>query len=189
VCEEHIYFDYFIFFEGSRRPTTTSTPASASTTYILPNSCTFTQITTLLSMNNTAQFAYTFYSIPYTAVDNETMITFAFRQDPSYWAIDDISVIDETSGIEVLQNGNFENAIFAPFSYCDQSGSNITFSTYSSGNQFPNSGSYAFIDYTANAPDYISQMLIMTIGQVYNVTFWLQNGGGPSNSFMVMMSV
>jgi hypothetical protein len=182
----YIYFDYFIFFEGSRPY---NTMASYSTTYILPNNCTLTQITPLLSLNNTAQFTYTFYSIPYTAVANQTMITFAFRQDPQYWAIDDISVRDATSGIEVLQNGDFENAIFAPFSYCNQSGINDTFSTYSSDNQFPNSGSYAFVDFTANAPDYISQMLILSAGEVYNVTFWLQNGGGPSNSFMVIMSV
>jgi hypothetical protein len=146
------------------------------------------QITTLLSLNNTAQFYYTFYSIPYTAVANQTMITFAFRQDPAYWIIDDISVREATSGTEVLENGDFENAIFAPFSYCDQSGFNVTPSTYSSGSR-SHSGSYAFVDETAYAPDYISQMLSLTIGQVYNVTFWLLNGGGPPNSFMAMMSV
>jgi hypothetical protein len=114
------------------------------------------------------------------------MITFAFRQDPAYWAIDDISVRNEISGVEVLQNGDFENETFAPFSYCNQQGVNIVIPP--PGNQ-SHAGSFAFVDPTAYAPDYISQMLILTIGQVYNVTFWLLNAGGPPNSFMAMMSV
>jgi len=182
VYEKSVHFDYFIFFADL----STYTAASYSTTYILPNNCTLKNITTLLSLNNTAPFFYTFYSVLYTAVTNETIITFAFRQDPAYWAIDDISMKDEISGIEVLQNGDFENETFAPFSYCNQQGVNVAIS--SPGNQ-SHTGSYAFVDFTPYAPDYISQMLILTIGQVYNVSFWLLNAGGPPNSFMVMMSV
>jgi hypothetical protein len=188
VYEKRVHFDYFIFFAGSPTYTIVATgnPASYSTTYILPNNCTLTQITTLLSLNNTAPFLYIFYSILYTAVANETMITFAFRQDPAYWVIDDISVTDEISGIEVLQNGGFENEVFAPFSYCNQQGVIATVSP--PGNQ-SHTGSYAFADGSTYTPDYISQMLNLTIGRVYNVTFWLLNVGGPPNSFMVMMSV
>jgi hypothetical protein len=190
VYEESVHFDYFLFFADSSSYTVatsaTGTPASYSTTYILPNNCTLKNITTLLSLNNTAAFDYTFYSVLYTAVDNETMITFAFRQDPAYWVIDDISVQDETSGIEVLQNGDFEDETFAPFSYCNQQGVNVAIPP--PGNQ-SHAGSYAFVDFTPYTPDYISQMLILTIGRVYNVTFWLLNADGPPNSFMVMMSV
>jgi hypothetical protein len=188
VYEKSVHFDYFIFFADLFTDTidAADTPATYSTTYILPNNCTLTQITTLFSLNNTAPFIYTFYSILYTAIANETMITFAFRQDPAYWAIDDISVRNKISGIEVLQNGDFENETFAPFSYCNQQGVNVV--VLPPGNQ-SHSGSYAFVDPTPYAPDYISQMLILTIGQVYNVTFWVLNAGGPPNSFMVMMSV
>jgi len=187
VYEESVHFDYFIFFADSSSYTVaTGTPASYSTTYILPNNCTLKNITTLLSLNNTAAFFYTFYSVLYRAVANETMITFAFRQDPAYWVIDDISVQDEISGVEVLQNGDFEDETFAPFSYCNQQGVNVAIP--SPGNQ-SHSGSYAFVDFTPYTPDYISQMLILTIGRAYNVSFWLLNADGPPNSFMVMMSV
>jgi hypothetical protein len=184
VYEKSVHFDYFIFFADLS--TYTVATFSSPTTYILPNNCTLKNITTLLSLNNTAAFFYTFYSVLYTAVANETMITFAFRQDPACWAIDDISVKDEISGIEVLQNGDFENETFAPFSYCNQQGVNVAIP--SPGNQ-SHAGLYAFVDCIPYAPDYISQMLILTIGRVYNVTFWLLNADGPPNSFMVMMSV
>lgn len=168
--------------------TVATTPVSDSTIYILPNSCTLTQITTLFSLNNSLPFDFRFYSILYTAIANQTMITFAFRQDPAYWAIDDISVRELDSEIEILEYGDFENEAFAPFLYCNQKGFNVPFSTDLSGNQ-SHGGVYAFVDFTTFTPDYISQVLTTTVGQVYNVSFWLQNGDGPVNSFMVMMSV
>ncbi|CAF4457453.1 unnamed protein product, partial [Rotaria magnacalcarata] len=60
------------------------------------------------------------------------MITFAFRQDPGYWVIDDMSMIETNTGIEVLQNGDFENELLAPFSYCNQQGIDVTSTTYPS---------------------------------------------------------
>ncbi|CAF3565136.1 unnamed protein product [Rotaria socialis] len=167
---------------------TTTIIATDSTTYILPNNCTLRQITPVFSLNNSPPFDFQFYSIPYTAIAEQTMITFAFRQDPGYWAIDDISMRENKTGIEVLQNGDFENEVFALFSYCNQQGINVTSTAYPSNNQ-SHSGTYAFVDFTANAPDYISQMLTLTIGNIYNISFFLLNSDGPVNSFMVMMSV
>jgi hypothetical protein len=116
------------------------------------------------------------------------MITFAFRQDPSYWSLDDISVKDTTSGAELVQNGGFENSTFPSFLYCNIGGDIGTFKN-PSGSSFAHTGLYSFVDYTEYWPDYISQMLNMTVGHVYNVTFWLQNGGGPPNSFLFIMSI
>ncbi|CAF5178914.1 unnamed protein product [Rotaria magnacalcarata] len=163
-------------------------PLVATTTYILPNNCTLRQITPVFSLNNSPSFDFQFYSILYTAIARQTMITFAFRQDPGYWVIDDMSMRETNTGIEVLQNGDFENELLAPFSYCNQQGIDVTSTTYPSNNQ-SHSGTYAFVDFTANAPDYISQMLTLAIGHMYNISFSLLNSGGPVNSFMVMMSV
>src|ERR1035437_72019 len=52
--------------------------------------------------------AYTNYSVNFTATQASTVITFAFRHDPGYFALDDASVTLFGGGSNLLLNGGFE---------------------------------------------------------------------------------
>jgi hypothetical protein len=48
--------------------------------------------TTLLSLANSAAFTVTTYTYLFTATGADTVIGFSFRNDPSYWTLDNVSV-------------------------------------------------------------------------------------------------
>ncbi len=131
-------------------------------------------------------FNYTYYSKSYKAVSNRTIITFAFRNDPSYWCLDNVSVIDISSNIELVTNGGFEDNPSDGFIRCNSYGNSSTTLFLSSAH--PYSGKRSFCDGSVGLPDYLSQTLNTTIGQIYRVSFWLENKGNPPNSAQVMMS-
>jgi len=68
--------------------------------------------TTLLAIPSTgtagatSQQSYTEYTYTYTATMAKTWLTFEFRNDPSFWALDDISVTN-AGGTNVIVNGGF----------------------------------------------------------------------------------
>lgn len=49
--------------------------------------------TTIASLTNAAGFGYTQFTFLLTAVDSSTTVKFGFMHNPSYWDIDDISVV------------------------------------------------------------------------------------------------
>ena len=51
---------------------------------------------------------YTQYSVDFTATAASTNISFAFREDPAFLHLDDVSVILKTGGPELILNGGFE---------------------------------------------------------------------------------
>ncbi len=51
----------------------------------------------LLSLSDTSAFGYTLYTYDITASSSSTLLSFAFRQDPSYFHLDDVSVEDVSS--------------------------------------------------------------------------------------------
>lgn len=53
--------------------------------------------------NTWQQYTYTF-----TASDINTQVSFLFRQDPAYWAFDDVSVTAPSSSTNLIVNSNFE---------------------------------------------------------------------------------
>jgi hypothetical protein len=140
----------------------------------------------LFSWNNVGPFNHTHYTDLYTAISNQTIITFAFRNDPSYWCLDDVSVIDLSSKTELVINGNFENNSLDGFFRCDSDGS-ISKGSALALSQFYN-GKGLFCDGSVALPDYLSQILNTKIGQVYRVSFWLRNLGNAPNSAQVIMS-
>ncbi len=60
-----------------------------------------------IAANTTAQ-NYTEYQYTHTATQNQTYITLQFRQDPAYWAIDDVS-FKSSAGTQLITNGGFES--------------------------------------------------------------------------------
>jgi len=147
-------------------------------TAILSNS-----VTILLYLSNVSAFSYTYYQYSFVATSTNTTMMLAFRQDPSFWCLDDISV--GYNGIQMWRDGGFESSPLTQYyRYCNPSGatSSGTIST-----NCVHSGSYSFYDGSVGFSDYMSQSFTTVIGATYNISFWLSNLGGTANSALVMI--
>jgi len=106
------------------------------------------------------------------------------RQDPSFWCLDDISVIGP-NGVQLMQDGGFETGPLTNYYvYCNPNGA--TYSGYIS-NTCAHSGSYSFYDGSVTYSDYLSQTFTTVVGDTYNISFWLANQGNPTNSLLVLI--
>ena len=178
-----------MFFHLLLAPTFTKYPNNDTyplTTYKLPNNCTLPNIVPLFSWNNVQRFNYTYYSKVYNATSIRTIITFAFRHDPSYWCLDDVSVVDISLKTELIINGGFENNPSNGFIRCNSYANSST--TLFLTSPHPYNGKRSFCDDTIGLPDYLNQRLDTKVGQLYRVSFWLQNMGDAPNSAQVIMS-
>ena len=107
----------------------------------------------------------------------------AFRQDPSYWCLDDISV--SYNGVQMWQNGGFEvSPLTQYYNYCNPSGASASGTISTS---CIHSGSYSFYDGSVGFSDYLSQSFTTAIGATYNISFWLANQGGTPNSALIII--
>jgi len=131
-------------------------------------------------------FNYTYYSTLYTAVSTRTITKFAFQHDQSYWCLDDVSVIDISSKTELVTNGHFENNPSDGFLRCNSYDDSST--TLFLPSSHTHNDTCSFYNGTVDLPDYLSQTLNTKIGQVYQISFWLQNNGDAPNSVQVVMS-
>ena len=145
--------------------------------------------------------AYTQYSAPFVATSSQSTVTFVFRHDPGYFAFDNASVVDSTipSG-NLLLNPSFE--IGAPtvpgggvpdWSYFEQAGlvdvglPVLGFEAPSPTNGLSaEDGSFFWEDGATGGYDGIDQTLATTVGDTYNVSFYLaeinSNGFAPSSN-------
>ncbi|CAF0798865.1 unnamed protein product [Didymodactylos carnosus] len=138
---------------------------------------------TLLYMSNAAAFAYTYHSFNYVATSYQATLSLAFRQDPSWWCLDDIAVT--YGGVNSFQNGGFETgALGTSYTFCNPqtASSSGTVST-----TCPHTGSYSYYDGSVTNPDYISQTFAVVSGRTYVVSFWIRNMGGPTNSATIII--
>ncbi|CAF0975794.1 unnamed protein product [Adineta ricciae] len=156
------------------------------TTYRLPNNCTLANILPLFSWDNAQKFDYTYYSKTFQAMSTETIIIFAFRNDPSYWCLDSVSVVDISSNHELLVNGNFEHNPSNGFLRCNFYGNSSTNLFITSGHAY--SGFHSFCDGSVGQPDYLVQKFHTKIGHSHFLSFWLQNLDDLSNSARVFLS-
>ncbi|CAF3468392.1 unnamed protein product, partial [Rotaria sp. Silwood2] len=122
----------------------------------------------------------------YKAVSTRTIITFVFRHNPSDWCLDDVSVKDISSNVELVTNGHFENNPPDGFIRCNSYGYSSISSFLTSTHTY--NGKRSFCDGSLDLPDCLSQILNTKIGQLYRITFWLQNLGDKPNSAQVVIS-
>ncbi len=140
-------------------------------------------VTVLLYLSNVASFPYTFYQYLYVATSTNTTMMFAFRQDPSFWCLDDVSV--DYNGVEMWQDGNFDNSPLTQYyTYCNPSGassSGVISTTCVHGSN------HSFYDGSVGYSDYLSQSFTAVVGATYNITFWLANQGSTPNSLLLII--
>ncbi|CAF4435619.1 unnamed protein product [Rotaria socialis] len=164
--------------------TTIAVPSS-----ILQNSCTanLTNPVVVLYLSNISSTSgYVYYSYSYQSTASSLTLTMAFRQDPAYWALDDISVALSTGGPNLVQNPGFETgSLTGYYTLCNPSSSSSS-GTVSSA--YPHSGTDCYYDGSIGNPDYLSQTMAAIPNNYYTISFWLWNKGGPANSATVVVS-
>jgi len=124
---------------------------------------------------------YQMYTVNFTASQALTNLSFAFREDPAFLSLDDVAVNDLThpSGNLVLNPG-FElgplgNSAPTDWTYLNAFGA-VAGGTVENNN--PHTGSNNYYDGAVQAYDGITQGIPTTIGDVYHVSFWLDDNSG-----------
>jgi len=142
-------------------------------------------------MNTT--LPWTQYIFNYTAPNVTTAtLTFSFRNDPSFWYLDDVSVTN-SSGQQFLLNGGFEQGTLADWVYCNPNNAIYSGSVYNANANgssyiFVHSGSYSYADGSVGSPDYLSQTFNVIPYHVYTVSFWLSEYGGNMSFAWITIS-
>jgi PEP-CTERM motif len=121
---------------------------------------------------------YTQYDVNFIATSTTTNISFAFRADPSFLFLDDVSVATG-GGPNLLANGGFElgpEGSPEPQGWTYLNSFGATFGGEVEGSD-PHSGNNAYADGAVQAYDGITQAIATTPGSVYTITFWLNDHG------------
>lgn len=122
---------------------------------------------------------YTMYSVSFTATNANTVLTFALRNDPGFFALDDVSMVDDTtSSGNLVVNGGFESSLAG---WTDTNVYGATFAGYVNtsdncggvGGFGPHSGFAEWCDGSTQAYDAIYQSIATNVGNLYTISFWL----------------
>jgi hypothetical protein len=129
---------------------------------------------------NTGQVptTYTQYSAAFVATGTTTNLTFALRSDPGFFSLSNISLTDITtpSGNLVLDGdfsaGTVDSSSPPDWTYLNQYGALSGGQVEAGCGRF---GNNCWYDGSTDAYDAITQQIATTIGDVYDVTFWLSS--------------
>ncbi len=118
--------------------------------------------------------SYMLYSLSFMATDTTTNLSFAFRDDPAFIFLDDVSV-STGGGPNLLTNPGFEDGPVGsntPSGWTYLNSFGASFAGFVSTNS-PHSGSNNYYDGAVQAYDGITQAIATTIGTIYDVSFWM----------------
>src|ERR1700690_238926 len=144
--------------------------------------------TDVLSLQDSPQQDYTYYSYDVTATNSTTWLTVFFRQDPAYWGFDDAALTD-TNGNNLIVNGGFETGDLTGWVSVGQTnlpfGGQVYTGIGSPGTttRSPHSGTYYWFDGVVGGVDGVAQSISTVVGQDYVLSFWLAGDGGSIASF------
>jgi hypothetical protein len=137
----------------------------------------------ILDLNGQAiPHAYQQYTVDFTAGFASTFLSFAFREDPAFLFLDDVTVNDLTHpGGNLVANGDFETGPVgaqAPTDWSYLNNFGATFGGVVENNAFLSSpgahgGTNYYYDGAVQAYDAITQDLSLAVGDTYQVGFWL----------------
>jgi hypothetical protein len=119
---------------------------------------------------------YTQYTVDFTAVNTTTNLSFAFREDPDFLHLDDVSVTTG-GGSNLILNPGFELGPVGASAPTDWTYLN-SFGAIAGGtveNFEAHAGSNMYYDGAVQAYDGITQGISTTVGSTYHVSFWLND--------------
>ncbi|MGH7038967.1 MAG: PEP-CTERM sorting domain-containing protein [Stellaceae bacterium] len=125
---------------------------------------------------------YQTYTVNFTAANAATNLSFAFREDPAFLELDNVTMTNTTTGspTNLVLNGDFEaGPVGSPaptdWTYLNTFGAEAG-GTVESGCGV--GGSNCYYDGAVQAYDSITQAIATTVGDTYHVTFALDDNGG-----------
>jgi hypothetical protein len=134
------------------------------------------------------------YTTSFVADNNAEYVSFAFREIPAYFALDDTSVVAMGGSTNLLADPGFESGIVGqnvptgwgrwiqPIDVTAIGEVASTTSQYGCPPNIAHSGSNFWCDGSVEGYDAIYQQLTgLTVGQIYNISFWL--GDNSSTTF------
>jgi PEP-CTERM motif len=130
--------------------------------------------------------SYKQYTTPtFIATSTTTNISFAFREDPAFLFLDDVTMknVTKASAVPVV-NGGFELGpvgASAPTGWTYLNMFGASFGGFVSNNN-PHTGSNNYYDGAVQAYDGITQAISTNIGDSYTISFWLDDNG-PYTTF------
>ena len=146
---------------------------------------------TELALANKSAQGYTQYSFTATGTAGTSHLEFDARQDPSYWSLDNVSVVAVGSppsqplpAANLVTNGSFETGDFTGWTL----GGNykpLSYGAQTYINTAAESGKFAAALGSVGSDGTLSQNVHTTAGQQYAVSFWLANNGSGPNDFTV----
>ena len=120
------------------------------------------------------------YSVDFTGAVADTAITFAFRDDPAFLAFSDVSVVDLTTASgNLLTNGNLSGGVYTnsgnALTPVGWTYANVYGASYGGGVAAGcgNGGDNCWSDGAVQAYDALSQTIGTTVGDTYQVSFYL----------------
>jgi hypothetical protein len=137
-----------------------------------PTNCAPPVGTTVFDLNGQAiPHTYTEYTANFTAVGSSTVLAFAFREDPAFWSLDDVSVVAHGGSTNIVSDGDFSNTTLSPWVYTNVYGVDDANGVLDSG--CGRSGGNCWYDGAVQAYDGLNQTISTVTGQQYTLTFWL----------------
>ena len=136
----------------------------------------------ILNLDGTAiPHSYTQYTASFVAANATTNLSFAFREDPAFLMLDNVSMTTG-GGANLVTNGDFEagpvgSSAPTGWTYLNTFGATYGGQVYSGCGV---GGSNCYYDGAVQAYDSITQAISTTIGQTYDVSFWLNDSSSLS---------
>ncbi len=114
---------------------------------------------------------YTEYSANFVAAGSSTVLSFAFREDPAFWSMDNVSV-SSGGGPNLVSDGNFANSSLSPWVYTNNYGVSEATGVLSSACG-PGGTGNCWYDGSVQGYDGLNQTISTVTGQTYTLSFWL----------------
>ena len=134
--------------------------------------------------------SYTDYSVNFTAIGSTTDLAFAFREDPAYFFLDNVSVTLAGGGPQLVSDGDFSTVgtgggdlTGTPWTYDDNYGVEIAPGFIRTG--CGTSGGNCWYDGAVDAYDGIDQNISTVAGQTYTLSFALWDDSGQINASQI----
>lgn len=122
----------------------------------------------------------------FTADADATNLSFAFREDPAYLELSDVSLVDVTaSSGNLLTNGDFDGGTYTGSNSGQQPNGWAYLNIYDAGasgrveSGCGMTGDSCYFDGAVGSYDAINQVVTTNPGDEYQVTFWYADNGGP----------
>jgi hypothetical protein len=123
--------------------------------------------------------SYQLGQVDFIAGSDETNLAFAFREDPAYIHLSDVSMIDLTTpSANLVVNGNFDGSTYTTGSSGPEPDGWSYLNIYDAGaagvvaNGCGYSGDNCYDDGSVGSYDAINQVIATTIGDTYQVSFY-----------------